>query len=417
MVVITALRQKLTVIILVLILSSQINPALSSEISDNRNKLKNINSQLDQTRQKIKEVRTQEANLVAEIESVDGRTIVVQKEIDSLDKELKKISLQRGVTEQQLAALQIELWRTQQELSRTEAQLLEQETILNDRVENIYKRGKSGFLEVILNSSDFVNFLNRLQLLEYIVKQDIEIVERIERAKALVEDKKHDVEKNRSAVNGERIKLISKEKRIKELTETQFVKKKTLQTEINKKQALLERIKKNRAAYELAEDQLLNSSGSLVSRIRELEQRTGGRGGKSSTIPADLQIGDGFAWPTNGEVTSSFGMRKHPILGGTRMHTGIDIGAPYGQSVISVQDGTVIQAGWIRGYGQTVIISHGNGVSSLYAHLSSILISVGESVSKGTTIARIGSTGLSTGPHLHFEVRVNGEPRDPMDWY
>jgi len=411
----TALRQKITAIFLVLVLISLVTPAFSSELSSKKKELNNVNSQLNQTRQKIKQAKTQEAHLVSEIKSVDDRIMAAQKDFDKFDAELKQVRLQRGATERQLEALQVELWNTQQDLDRTEAKLLDQKTLLNNRVESIYKRGKSGYLDVILNSSDFTNFLNRLRFLEYIVAQDVDIVGRIEETKALIEDKKHEVEQNKSAVNSERIKLVSEEQHVKELTEAQLAKKRALEAEVNKKQALLSEIKENRAAYELAEDQLLESSASLVSKIKELERRAN-RGG-SSARPAGFQNGDGFAWPTSGSVTSPFGMRKHPILGVMRMHTGIDIGAPHGQSVISVQSGTVIQAGWIKGYGQTVIISHGDGISSLYAHLSSISVSEGESVSKGATIGRIGSTGLSTGPHLHFEIRKNGEPQNPMNWY
>lgn len=412
----SALRQKIIALIVILALSSLITPAFSSELSTKRNQLSNVNSALNQTRQKIKQSKNQELQLVGQIDTIDANIMAVQKEYNRLDVELQKASLTREGTERQLAAIQGQLIRTQQELDFTQAKLSDQQQTLNTRVENIYKRGNSGFIDVILNSSDFMSLLNRVRFLEYIVSQDIDIVKRIEQTKREIEQKKQQVEQDKAAVNSHRIELVGIEQNFRSLTNAKLAQKTNLQNEINKKQALLGEIKTNRAAYEIAEDQLLDESNVLSSKIRQLEKSVPrGRGSTSSESGGGSS--SGFVWPTNGHLTSPFGMRMHPILHTMRMHTGVDIGAPYGQTVAAAQDGTVIQAGWVKGYGQTVIISHGNGISTLYGHLSDIAVSEGDNVSKGQKIGEIGSTGLSTGPHLHFEVRKNGDPQNPMNWY
>ncbi|HEY6357291.1 MAG TPA: M23 family metallopeptidase, partial [Vicinamibacterales bacterium] len=130
--------------------------------------------------------------------------------------------------------------------------------------------------------------------------------------------------------------------------------------------------------------------------------------------PSEACASGHFIWPAQGPMVSGFGMRWHPILGGYRMHTGIDIAAPYGAPIIASDAGVVLFVGWYGGYGNTVIVDHGSGYSTLYAHCSAILVNQGQNVARGQAIARVGATGYATGPHLHFEIRVNGVPVNPM---
>jgi murein DD-endopeptidase MepM/ murein hydrolase activator NlpD len=167
------------------------------------------------------------------------------------------------------------------------------------------------------------------------------------------------------------------------------------------------------ARFSINEKQLAEleaESQAIARRLRALMETPKGR------ARADRPWSGRFIRPVEGRITSGYGMRNHPIFKVRKMHTGIDIAAPTGTPIRAADAGVVVEAGYIRGYGYTVIIDHGGGVATLYAHCSALLVSAGQEVQRGQIIARVGSTGYSTGPHLHFEVRVNGEPVDPLGY-
>jgi murein DD-endopeptidase MepM/ murein hydrolase activator NlpD len=174
------------------------------------------------------------------------------------------------------------------------------------------------------------------------------------------------------------------------------------------------RLNTDRLALEAAEQQLAQDSNSIANVIaqRLAEQQLAFRTG---TPGYQRVLGTGqMLNPVSGPITSNFGYRQHPILGSSRFHAGTDFGVPQGTPILAADSGTVIVAEWYGGYGNAVIIDHGNGLTTLYGHCSELYVSVGQGVQRGQTIAAVGSTGLSTGPHLHFEVRQQGEPVDPL---
>jgi murein DD-endopeptidase MepM/ murein hydrolase activator NlpD len=164
-----------------------------------------------------------------------------------------------------------------------------------------------------------------------------------------------------------------------------------------------------------AEDELTGVINQHLAEEAAAQARAAGEVAPASVMPKlTASSASGFIMPTNGELSSSFGYRRHPILGTVRLHAGTDLGASYGTPIWAAKDGEVIFAGWNGGYGNCVIVAHEGGISTLYGHQSEIAVSVGQQVSQGEIIGYVGSTGQSTGPHLHFEVRVGGEPEDPM---
>jgi murein DD-endopeptidase MepM/ murein hydrolase activator NlpD len=416
-------RRLFTAIVIFLALNLFLPSAYPTTLSEKRKELQQIERRLKETRQKLEQSKDRQRLLIEQIEEIDKRIVAIQKEVERLEGELAETVRKREETEKELAILQKRLIQTRRELEKAKRELAKQNQVLNERLVGVYKNGSIFYIQVLLTSTDFADFLNRLAFLQLIVEQDIKLLRKIERTKKLVEERKAALEENQRRVTEKRLLLLTQERRIKALKQEQENQKAAAQLEVARQEKLLAEAKKEQETYENVEDLLISASIEVASEIRRLEREA-----RSKRLPSGRRVlatptqsyrvsRSGFVWPTEGRITSRYGMRWHPILGGYRMHTGVDIAAVAGQPIIAAQSGTVLVAGWVRGYGLTVIINHGNGVSTLYAHTSAVLVSVGDYVERGAVIAKVGSTGLATGPHLHFEVRVNGEPRDPMNWY
>ena len=177
---------------------------------------------------------------------------------------------------------------------------------------------------------------------------------------------------------------------------------------IAKNENMINKLRTDRAAYQKAERELAKQSASIGTYINKTAKDT------------NVQVASGFIKPIQGRITSPFGWRTHPIFNSRSFHSGIDIGGPNYGEIKASNSGKVIYSGWYGGYGKVVIIEHGmvNGkpITTLYAHMSTILVSNGQKVTKGQVIGKEGTTGYSTGPHCHFEVRVNGQPNNPLNY-
>lgn len=380
-------------------------PAFSSELDRQRSEYGSVQSKLQETQRQLNAAKKQEATLLEQISQLDQNAFALEKEIKQLENQLAQVTTDRKNTESELVLLEQQLTQKIQELETTKVKLTEKTQVLNTRLENIYKNGQVNYLEVILGSSSFDDFISRLSFMKLVLDQDQRILNQIKELKSALETQKAQVEAEKAQVEAKRAELVAQEAQISSLTQAKQAKKDQLEAESNAKQQLLVQVRKNKVLYEQAERELQGTSNRILSIIRALES------GSSGSAPTGK-----FLWPTSGSISSGFGMRWHPILGGYRMHNGIDISAPYGQNIVAAETGTVIYRDWLGGYGLTLIIDHGGGVSTLYAHTSQVLVSVGQRVSRGSVVARVGSTGYSTGPHLHFEVRVNGVPQNPLNW-
>jgi len=381
-------------------------PVFSSPVNDAKDELDSINEQIEENSRKIDETKQKESNLLKEISDVDGELETIEDQLVELIGQLNTVGNTCEEIEAELMLTQEEQLRVVVELERLEKQLLKQNDILNTRLKNIYKQGELTYLEVLLNADDFSDLLNRVSFFCLVVEQDTSLLSQIELTKKEAQAKKSQLDECEFKIKEKQKALEEEKNNLEILKRGEELKREEIQSELSHKEELLERVSHDRAALEQAEKELEKSSQEIAEYIRLLES------GSDSPRPTGS-----FQWPTAGPVTSGYGMRWHPIFRVYKMHTGIDIGAPYGQNIVAAQSGTVIFVGRKGGYGQTLIIDHGGGIATLSAHASAIYVGEGQGVDKGQKVAAVGSTGYSTGPHLHFEVRVNGQHQNPMNWF
>ena len=362
---------------------------------DLTNQLSNIQQQL-----------TNEANKKSEAEKTIGTVYeqlhAIQIELDTATADLKQVQADRIRLDQDIT-------KTEAELKAAQERLQSREKVFYKRVRDIYINGRLSYLDVVVGSKDFSDFANRMEMLKRILQADMELINTIKTEREEIASKKAKLEADRAKVL--ELEKVAQEK----------------QTIINQKkaerQAVLERAMNDRDTAERAYNELMASSASITAMLQQRAAERaaaaaaasqGGSGGGATTTW--VQGTGQLAAPVNAPITSDFGWRIHPIYGTSRLHAGTDFGVDEGTPVHAADGGVVVEAGWISGYGYTVIIDHGNGMSTLYAHNSDVAVSLGQTVSKGQVVSYSGNTGGSTGPHLHFEVRINGEPTDPMGY-
>lgn len=292
-----------------------------------------------------------------------------------------------------LASTQNELIDMEYKLFRAINEYKELNSTLQEHIRNVYKIKRRAICELLMNASDINILVDRLYFQKIILKKDFEQMSdakqkahEIAVLKTTIELRKHNLEQQKRNAESQRI---------------------SIQSAINKNEQMIDKLKNDRKYYEKAEAELARQSASIGSYIN----RTGS---------SDVKVASGFIKPTNGWVSSPFGTRIHPIHKTRSFHSGVDLAAPNLTPIKASNSGKVIYSGWYGGYGKVVILDHGvvNGkpMTTLYAHMNTIKVNNGQYVTKGQVVGLEGTTGYSTGPHLHFEVRVNGQPNNPANY-
>lgn len=264
------------------------------------------------------------------------------------------------------------------------------------RIQQIYKTQRKGFLELLLTSGNVNMFFDRLHYESIIMKEDYKRMQSARRKAEEIAALETAIAREQASLDKSRRQLIAQQKAIK--------------NDIAYNTKMINKLRTNRAYYERSENELARQSAALEAMLAN----------RSPKMSSGIKVTTGFIRPVAGAITSPFGYRIHPIFKTRKFHSGIDIGAGMNTPVKASNSGRVIMSGWYGGYGKVVIIDHGivrgQAMTTLYGHLNSISVTQGQQIKQGQIIGRVGTTGYSTGPHLHFEVRIKGQPRNPLNY-
>ncbi len=346
-----------------------------------------LEEQLEELQQKAAEQQEITNEAQQRVDNISEQLRVLQADVDEATAAYNEVS-------DQLTRVKAEIDDNTVLLEETERDLAERNVKLSKRVRDIYINGQISYIDVLFGAKDFSDFLTRMDILKRIIKHDYDLIMKVKADRQVVMDTRAKLEQDKADVevlvaNAEEKQAVMLEKK-------------------REQQALLDKAQYDKEVSEQAYEEIMAASQEITNMIRRSQM--------SSSGYASVTGSGAMIWPLDGPITSEFGWRTHPIFGTQRYHSGLDIGGDYGLPIVAAASGTVIHSGWISGYGYTVIIDHGGGITTLYGHNSSLSVDVGDVVSQGQTIALCGSTGNSTGPHCHFEVRENGEPVSPYGY-
>ena len=347
------------------------------------------------------DLQTQRSELQNQLDEANGQLNDVQSNLSENLQQVEKLDSRIETAEQELSEQESKITELKDSIEEIETQLNsvtekynKQVELFKKRMVAIYMAGDTQYLDVLLKSSSLTDFISSY----YIISQLTEIDENL----------LNDLETKKKTMDLSRQKLENEKKELAIIIENQTRTTRTLQNTKKMRENFIAKLSDDEKNLQAKIDEINKQYEEVNQQILSLAQQ-----GIDTAY-----IGGELAWPVPGytRITSKYAMRVHPITGQYKLHTGVDIGAPLGANFVAANDGVVIKAGLNAAYGNMVIIDHGGGISTLYAHGSEILVDVGQTVKRGDPILKVGSTGYSTGPHAHFEVRINGVTTDPLPY-
>lgn len=366
---------------------SGLSVAYADDLSDLKEQQKDIQQSINGYKNKINDVKEEKNSIYSQITKLENQIHTVENELEGLNN--------------QIEATNNSISDKTEELNKAIEELGEYKELYGQRLRTMYMSGTAGYLEIILSSESFSDFISRIDIVKRIMEHDSNIL-------VDMKEKQDSIEEQKVALEEQKTKLVG-------LKQQASGKKNELSIASRENKDLYSKLSKDQKELEKALDAEIKESKEIEAEIQAIlaasKNSNLAYNGKRYCIVYDSEAG------RNIRVTSQFGNRFHPVLKVYKLHTGMDLGVPSGTPVHAMADGEVIIAKYSSGYGNYVVINHGSGISTLYAHNSKLLVKVGDKVKGGQVISKSGNTGYSTGPHLHFEVRKNGTPINPEPYY
>lgn len=374
------MRKYILILIIFILISNICVCVFAEDITDLQEKSSTITESLNETNNRLQAVQDQLSSNMQELQELDSQIASSQEEINKIDTDVNDLVKQVEEKEKKLE-------EAQEQYDKIQA-------LVDARMLKIYATPKFQTIQVLLESKNVTEFLTTYYAIQEATKADKNLMKS-------VKEEKDEIEITKKI-------LIEKKEQIVTSKKTQQKKAQVLSNTKKMREYYISKLSTEEQELQAKIDEYNNQVSEIEAEIKLLAL---------NSISADY-IGGPMIWPTPGytTITSEYGMRTHPVTGAYKLHTGVDIGAPLESSFVAAANGIVSKATFSPAYGNMVIIDHGGGVQTLYAHGNEIMVQVGQTVSAGTEILKVGSTGYSTGPHAHFEIRINGQTVNPLDY-
>lgn len=350
------------------------------------------------------------------ISNTENEKKSVSTDIENLDAKIQVTSAKISTLESEIVRLNKDIAENQEKLEEAQVNLSENTDALRMRLREMYKRGNVNYLEVILNSRDIEELLRNNEIISSIARADRELIEFIQEQIDTIKETEERLQIDKAKVSASKAAVENERQSYQAAVDAKNNYMKVLESNLDLYKAEFEKAQANWDSLD-AEIVRLQKQIAEQKKAEEAAARRATRVHSNITVSSGPRNGQSYTWPLPGHysISSPFGYRVHPILGYSKFHSGVDIPAPSGTPIVAAKSGTVIMSKLMSGYGNVVMIDHGDTVT-VYAHCSALNVGVGDSVNAGDVVAFVGSTGLSTGAHLHFEVRVNGSPVNPLGY-
>lgn len=407
------LLKPVSIIMCFIMLWSVPSVAYATEVDEDEEK----REALENSKQDLQNAQDERRNMQGTLSDIKKQQVKLEEAKNDLSEYVVELDGQLIFIQGTLAELEVKIAEKEQEIVQIEQQLKEarenevdQYEAMEQRIRFMYERGNSAYISLILDAEDFSEMLNKAEYIEEISNYDRDMLKEYQETKEAIEFLKEQLEKEEEMLHSAKEEAAEKEGEMSDLIDQKEKQIENYETDINNKEKAIKEYEAEIAAQNAT---IAALEAQIAQAERELEDVSGNDVGETPVYG-----GGPFCWPAPSytRISDDYGNRIHPTLGVQQFHNGVDMAAPNGSPILAAESGTVIAAAYSSTMGNYIMINHGNGLYTIYMHASALYVSTGQTVTRGQKIAAVGSTGRSTGPHLHFSVRRNGAYVNPWNF-